>query len=117
MAGVELVLRPPAEVKQQRGGLEDVKEALGGCVPEHHEAGAVADHDLFKLVHGIWVLGLGMEQVLTMLCLFIFHDTTDLVSFQGVRDHCHHLARVLLVILGDIGEKLVLVKMVRDDQW
>ena len=48
VAGVELILRPPAEVKQQCGGLEDVEEAPRGRVPEHHEASAVANHDLVK---------------------------------------------------------------------
>ena len=46
MAGVELVLCPPAEAEQQRGGLEDVEQRPRGRVPEHHEARAVADHDL-----------------------------------------------------------------------
>ena len=48
VAGVELILRSPAEVKQQGGGLEDVEETPGGCVPEHHEACAVANHHLVK---------------------------------------------------------------------
>ena len=79
VAGVELILRPPAEVTQQRRGLEDVEETPGGRVPEHHETRAVADDDL--------------------------------VSLQGVGDHGHNLARVLLVILWDVGEKLVLSEM------
>ena len=33
----------------------------------------------------------------------------DLIRLQRVGHHSHHLARVLLVILGDIGEQLVLV--------
>ena len=56
MAGVELVLCSPAEAEQQRGGLEDVEQRPRGRVPEHHEASAVADHDLTNERHVLRVL-------------------------------------------------------------
>ena len=46
MAGVKLILCPPAEAQQQSGGLEDVEQRPGGRVPEHHKASAVTNHDL-----------------------------------------------------------------------
>ena len=48
MTGVELILRSPTEIIEQSIGLEDVEEALGGGVPEHHEASPVANHHLIR---------------------------------------------------------------------
>ena len=39
-----------------------------------------------------------------------------LIRLQRVGHHGHHLARVLLVILGDIGEQLVLVVTMNDGE-
>ena len=77
MAGVELVLCPPAEAEQQRGGLEDVEQRPRGRVPEHHEARAVADYDLTNEMRALMTLrALVMLRALLILTIDALHIMT-----------------------------------------